>query len=96
MAFAESTERPRSGYRVPAYLRVREEDFGLLFYDTRTTGLTFVKSGDRLACLGPPEPPGARLVCPTGTGGPEVARVLEGLVGKGLLEPPLADEVPRG
>jgi putative mycofactocin binding protein MftB len=33
---------------VPPWVRVRREDFGLLFYDTRSTRLTFVRSGDRL------------------------------------------------
>jgi hypothetical protein len=33
---------------VPDHVRVRQEDFGLLFYDTRSTRLTFVRSGDRL------------------------------------------------
>jgi hypothetical protein len=35
-------------YLVPDHVRVRQEDFGLLFYDTRSTRLTFVRSGDRL------------------------------------------------
>ncbi len=35
-------------YLVPDWVRVRPEDFGLLFYDTRSTRLTFVRSGDRL------------------------------------------------
>ena len=35
-------------YLVPDWVRVRREDFGLLFYDTRSTRLTFVRSGDRL------------------------------------------------
>ncbi len=35
-------------YLVPEWVRVRSEDFGLLFYDTRSTRLTFVRSGDRL------------------------------------------------
>jgi len=33
---------------VPDWVRVRKEDFGLLFYDTRSTRLTFVRSGDAL------------------------------------------------
>ena len=35
-------------YLVPDWVRVRAEDFGLLFYDTRSTRLTFVRSGDAL------------------------------------------------
>ena len=44
-------------YLVPDWVRVRAEDFGLLFYDTRSTRLTFVRSGDRLV---PPPFTGAR------------------------------------
>ncbi len=46
-------------YLVPDWVRVRREDFGLLFYDTRSTRLTFVRSGDRLV---PPPFTGARRV----------------------------------
>lgn len=35
-------------YLVPDWVRVRRESFGLLFYDTRSTRLTFVRSGDAL------------------------------------------------
>lgn len=35
-------------YLVPDGVRVRSENFGLLFYDTRSTTLTFVRSGDGL------------------------------------------------
>ncbi|MCJ7795163.1 MAG: mycofactocin biosynthesis chaperone MftB [Thermoleophilia bacterium] len=36
-------------YVVPPWVRVRREEFGLLFYDTRDTKLTFVRSGSSLA-----------------------------------------------
>jgi putative mycofactocin binding protein MftB len=36
-------------YVVPSWVRVRQEEFGLLFYDTRDTKLTFVRSGSSLA-----------------------------------------------
>jgi putative mycofactocin binding protein MftB len=89
MVSAESTEPAVTEYRVPGWMRVREEDFGLLFYDTRSTSLTFVRSGDRLGCrptqAGPQAP--IALVYPTGTGGDEVELVLRKLVAKGLLEP---------
>lgn len=35
-------------YLVPDWVRVRRESFGLLFYDTRSTRLTFVRSGEAL------------------------------------------------
>ena len=38
----------RREYLVPDWVRVRRESFGLLFYDTRSTRLTFVRSGDSL------------------------------------------------
>ena len=48
-ASVASTESSRAlTYLVPDQVRVRREDFGLLFYDTRSTRLTFVRSGDRL------------------------------------------------
>jgi putative mycofactocin binding protein MftB len=74
-------------YLVPDWVRVRQEDFGLLFYDTRSTRLTFVRSGDRLA---PPPFTGERRVVtvrgaeaaqPEGA----LSRTLDGLVEKGLL-----------
>jgi hypothetical protein len=46
-ATAKIAEAP-TVYRVPDWVRVRPEDFGLLFYDTRSTRLTFVRSGDKL------------------------------------------------
>ena len=79
-------------YLVPDHVRVRQEDFGLLFYDTRSTRLTFVRSGDRLA---PPPFTGERrelrlsgAAGPAADGAPveaALSRVLAGLVAKGLL-----------
>jgi putative mycofactocin binding protein MftB len=71
-----STERAGapSTYLVPEHVRVRQEDFGLLFYDTRSTRLIFVRSGERLA---PPPFTGARRVLEVraagGTGRPVAA-----------------------
>ena len=48
MASVESIEPQETEYRVPAWVRVRQEDFGLLFYDTKSTKLTFVRSGSSL------------------------------------------------
>lgn len=76
----ESTE-----YLVPDWVRVRREGFGLLFYDTRSTRLTFVRSGDSLE----PPPftgPGRRLtVCGGVAGRRSLQRLLDDLVAKGLL-----------
>ena len=35
-------------YRLSTWARVRQEQFGLLFYDTRSTTMTFVRSGEAL------------------------------------------------
>ena len=72
-------------YLVPDWVRVRRESFGLLFYDTRSTRLTYVRSGDR---LDPPPFTGPRRgLTVTAAGGvsPALERVLHGLVEKGLL-----------
>jgi putative mycofactocin binding protein MftB len=82
-------------YLVPDWVRVRRESFGLLFYDTRSTRLTFVRSGDSLA---PPPFTGSRRVLRVGLPGegsgegrhppasrPSVARLLQNLVAKGLI-----------
>lgn len=73
-------------YTVPDWVRVRRESFGLLFYDIRSTRLTFVRSGDSLTA-----PPfiGARRVVGVNMSGAgrcaAVARLLESLIAKGLL-----------
>jgi putative mycofactocin binding protein MftB len=81
-----------AAYLVPDWVRVRQEDFGLLFYDTRSTRLTFVRSGDRLA---PPPFTGERRelrIAGATRAGVAAApleaallRLLDGLVAKGLL-----------
>jgi putative mycofactocin binding protein MftB len=73
-------------YLVPDWVRVRRESFGLLFYDTRSTRLTFVRSGDSL--IPPPfsGPPRALVLNPLDEGRrPAVARLLQSLVAKGLI-----------
>lgn len=73
-------------YLVPDWVRVRRESFGLLFYDTRSTRLTFVRSGDSLA---PPPFTGPRRVLRVGSldegRRPAVSRLLQNLVAKGLI-----------
>ena len=73
-------------YLVPEWVRVRRESFGLLFYDTHSTRLTFVRSGDDLE---PPPFTGSQRVL---TMGPvegrrreALERLLENLTAKGLL-----------
>jgi putative mycofactocin binding protein MftB len=73
-------------YVVPGSVRVRPEDFGLLFYDTRTTNLTFVRSGARLG-VGPGAPgEGRELLLAGGAGRHDAtARLLRTLQEKGLI-----------
>ncbi len=79
-------------YLVSDWVRVRRESFGLLFYDTRSTRLTFVRSGDSLA---PPPftgPERVLRVSPPDDGQrPAMARLLESLVARGLIHASEAD-----
>jgi putative mycofactocin binding protein MftB len=72
-------------YLVPEWVRVRRESFGLLFYDTRSTRLTFVRSGDSL--VAPPFTGPRRLLGVDRREGtePGLSRLLEDLEAKGLL-----------
>jgi len=77
-------------YLVPDWVRVRRESFGLLFYDTRSTRLTFVRSGASL--VPPPFTGGRRMLAVNSLGKtPRTAlsRLLQDLVAKGLV---VADE----
>ncbi len=73
-------------YRVPEWVRVRRESFGLLFYDIRSTRLTFVRSGGMLV---PPPFVGARRVLRVehvdDAQRPALSRLLQSLVEKGLI-----------
>ena len=71
-------------YLVPDWVRVRRESFGLLFYDTRSTKLTFVRSGDS---LGAPPFTGARrsLAVTVPDVSLALSRLLQDLLAKGLV-----------
>ena len=73
-------------FLVPDYVRVREEDFGLLFYDVRSTRLTFVRSGEDLTA---PPLAGSRRVLGVRwseeSRRPALSRVLQYLLSKGLV-----------
>mgnify|MGYP000592662781 CR=1 FL=1 len=88
-------------YLVPDWVRVRRESFGLLFYDTRSTRLTFVRSGDAL------EPPAfvggdrrLRLVMAEGgagaTPGPATVAVSRATADRTALARLLSDLVAKG
>ena len=87
MASAACTEAaPAVRYVVRGTVRVRSEAFGLLFYDTRTTSLTFVRSGETLTVA--PGAPGEEreLLIAGWDGRPEAtARLLQTLREKGLI-----------
>ncbi len=73
-------------YRLAPWARVRQEDFGLLFYDTRSTTMTFVRSGAGLVAPAFDErerPLG--IVCRTAAEEEPLLRVLERLEAKGLV-----------
>ena len=82
-----SIDRPGSAeYLVPDWVRVRRESFGLLFYDTRSTKLTFVRSGDSLEAPPFTGPRRALEVGPVAGGRrPALARLLQNLAAKGLI-----------
>ena len=65
---------------------MRREDFGLLFYDARSTKLTFVRSGESLSA---PPFTGTRRVLgvqPTEEAGSgTVSNLIEDLIAKGLI-----------
>ena len=87
MASAACTEVASTvRYVVPVTVRVRSEDFGLLFYDTRTTNLTFVRSGARLV-VAPGSPGEERELLLAGVDGRDAAtaRLLQTLQEKGLI-----------
>jgi putative mycofactocin binding protein MftB len=73
-------------YLVPAWVRVRREDFGLLFYDTRSTRLTYVRSGESLT---PPPFVSAWRTLAIEAGEKQLSvallKLLDDLVAKGLL-----------
>ncbi len=72
-------------YLVPEWVRVRQESFGLLFYDTRSTKLTYVRSGDSL--VAPPFTGPRRVLGMDGREcvPPALSRLLQDLVSKGLV-----------
>ena len=83
-AGATSARSPQ--YIVPDWVRVREEDFGLLFYDTHSTRLTFVRSGREL--IAPPFTGPRRFLGVRGSDNspdPAVLRLLKSLLAKGLI-----------
>jgi putative mycofactocin binding protein MftB len=73
-------------FRLAPWARVRQEDFGLLFYDTRSTTMTYVRCGDLLSA---PTPGDASCGLGIRADSPEaeklVERALRQLEAKGLV-----------
>lgn len=73
-------------YRLSTWARARQEQFGLLFYDTRSTTMTFVRSGGAL--VAPPFDDRTRPLRIAARSEAEQARligVLDHLEAKGLV-----------
>jgi putative mycofactocin binding protein MftB len=94
MASAVSTDsvdptRRASGqdacYAVPSPVRVRNEVFGLLFYNTEDSRLTFVKSGSILRLAALPHGGKVVMVSPESASQAKVKKLLDHLLQKGLL-----------
>jgi len=70
---------------VSPLVRVRKESFGLLFYNTKDTRLTFVKSRDLLQVLSLAN--GEKLITasPGSAAQAKVKKLLDDLVVKGLI-----------
>jgi putative mycofactocin binding protein MftB len=94
MASAASIDTPASPeecfrgsirYVVSPLVRVRKESFGLLFYNTKDTRLTFVKSRDLLQVLSLAN--GEKLITasPGSAAQVKVKKLLDDLVVKGLI-----------
>ncbi len=72
-------------YIVHPAARVRQEAFGLLFYDTKNSRLTFVKSGDRLRVLADPRGPKHVVASREAASREKIKKLLDYLQGKGLI-----------
>lgn len=72
-------------YLVAPHVRVRKEEFGLLFYNTQNARLTFVRSGDlfRIESL----PAGGKMISADyeSAGQRSLNKLLGNLVNKGLI-----------
>lgn len=92
MGYAASTDRAAMtgtpdrdgghGYALAPTVRVRREAFGLLFYDTGSTNLTFVKCGDLFEVV---KGAGETLLSLNDPDNPRTLRVVNTLVAKGLI-----------
>jgi len=75
-----------TGYEVTPWARVRQEDFGLLFYDTGSTDLTYVRSGGALTVSRSEDGSTFLFRSRSGVCGDSLSRALAALVDKGLTQ----------
>jgi putative mycofactocin binding protein MftB len=80
-------ERPgvNPGYAVSPDVRVRKESFGLLFYNTRNTKLTFVRSGDLLRIDNSPLGGKNITASPGSADRVRTGKLIKDLLSKGLI-----------
>jgi putative mycofactocin binding protein MftB len=72
-------------YAVPPPVRVRKESFGLLFYSTLDSRLTFVKSEDLLQVEALPGGPKLLVTSREPASRSKIKRLLDRLLEKGLV-----------
>jgi putative mycofactocin binding protein MftB len=77
--------RESSGYVVSPHVRVRNEEFGLLFYHTQNARLTFVRSGDLFRIQIRPDGERVIIAANEAAGRGKCKRILDSLMGKGLI-----------
>lgn len=73
------------GYMVSPHVRVRKEEFGLLFYNTQNAKLTFVKSEDLLKIQNLPKRQKMIAAANEATNRRRSKKILDELVNKGLI-----------
>ena len=86
--FMDSTAkgfRKSHGYEVSPHVRVREEAFGLLFYNTKNNKLTFVKSGNLFRIQSLPRRKKTVAAACMAADRLRAEKILDHLVKKGLL-----------
>jgi putative mycofactocin binding protein MftB len=73
------------GYVVAPHVRVRSEGFGLLFYNTQNTRLTFVRSGDLFRIKTLPGREKTIIAANEATNRRKIKKILDSLMNKGLI-----------
>jgi putative mycofactocin binding protein MftB len=76
-----------AGYALHPAVRVREEDFGLLFYNSADTRLTFVRCGNAIQITSADDDGVARLTinCSKERDRERARKVIRNLIAKGII-----------